>query len=209
MIDLEQLILDLKGCAEKRVPMTEGRDTKLEYFKWDDLYMVGSWFDRVEFHQIQFDDCDLKTSNFFNCKFIECNFTSCNFEGSKFDTCEFISCNFDRCNLRRVNFDCHIPAIRSRFFSCRMDSIVFWDEFFVGSWLSGSSGIFRLPVGDPRGYDALAVQYNGKWEIRAGCRLHSIECALRHWSNKEYYDQEIGSRYVKAIEWLKEKIDVS
>ena len=71
-----------------------------------------------------------------------------------------------------------------------------------GANLWGAANIARLPVGDPRGYDAIAVEYNGQWIIGAGCQWLLIEDALTHWGEAYTGDREIGDRYLYAINWL-------
>ena len=71
-----------------------------------------------------------------------------------------------------------------------------------GANLRGANHIHRLPVGDPRGYDAVAVWHGTKgWMIVAGCRWLTVDKAKSHWGD-EYEDRSIGDRYLYALEWL-------
>ena len=68
--------------------------------------------------------------------------------------------------------------------------------------LIGARHIVRLPVGDPRGYDAVAILDSTKWSIASGCRWLQIEEARRHWGKEYTGDREIGDLYLRALDWL-------
>ena len=66
--------------------------------------------------------------------------------------------------------------------------------------------ILRLPVGDPRGYDCVAVLQGEQWQIFAGCRAYFIDEAKAHWGAAYTKDREIGDRYLYAIGFLEAHI---
>ena len=73
-----------------------------------------------------------------------------------------------------------------------------------GANLQGACGIERLPVGDPRGYDPVAVIHPGGWMISAGCRWLTHNEAVEHWGDGYACDRRIADRYLYALKWLKE-----
>lgn len=67
----------------------------------------------------------------------------------------------------------------------------------------GAIGIHRLPVGDPRGYDAVAAWRDDKgWMVAAGCRWFTVAEARKHWGEGYKGDRAIGDRYLYALDWL-------
>ena len=70
-----------------------------------------------------------------------------------------------------------------------------------GACLSGSN-LIRLPVGDPRGYDAVACPRAAGWMIGAGCRWLSLDEALAHWGPKYFGAESIAALYLRALDWL-------
>jgi hypothetical protein len=74
-----------------------------------------------------------------------------------------------------------------------------------GAYLGGAEGILRLPVGDPRGYDAFAHWKDNQWRVGAGCRYYTIPDAREHWGESYEGDREIGDRYLYALEWLEKQ----
>ncbi len=72
-----------------------------------------------------------------------------------------------------------------------------------GADLQYASGIIRLPVGDPRGYDVVAVQSENGWMIAAGCRWLTLSEAFVHWNYENYHgDKKIADRYIRALAQL-------
>jgi len=69
-------------------------------------------------------------------------------------------------------------------------------------------GLVLLPVQDMRGYShAHAVDCDGIWMIRAGCRFLTIEDAIEHWGDDYHGDREQGDMYLYAIDWLEKKLE--
>ena len=76
-----------------------------------------------------------------------------------------------------------------------------------GADLSGAKNFYLLPVQDRRGHAfAHAINTDGGWRIRAGCRDYSIDEALEHWSEAYEGDREEGDLYLYAVNWLKNKV---
>jgi len=76
--------------------------------------------------------------------------------------------------------------------------------------LTGAKNFYLLPVQDMRGYAfAHAVNTDGGWRIRVGCRDFSIAEARKHWGEAYEGDREQGDMYLHAIEWLERKVNGS
>mgnify|MGYP001819282900 CR=1 FL=1 len=76
-----------------------------------------------------------------------------------------------------------------------------------GTVLRGAIGFILLPVQDRRGYSfAHAIECDGEWRIRVGCRDFSIEEAKEHWGVAYEGDREQGDMYLYAIDWLEKKL---
>ena len=71
-----------------------------------------------------------------------------------------------------------------------------------GANLVDGEGVVRLPVGDPRGYDCVAVRQDEGWRIVAGCRWYTTAEAAAHWGEGYEGDPKIADRYLYAIDWL-------
>lgn len=70
-----------------------------------------------------------------------------------------------------------------------------------GAYLRGAFRIIRLPVGDPRGYDCVAI-WNYGWTIVAGCHRFAVDDARAHWGDGYDGDRDTGDRYLYALDWL-------
>ena len=70
--------------------------------------------------------------------------------------------------------------------------------------LSSARQILRLHVGDPRGYQFIAI-WHGKdgWWIYAGCRNFTVSEAIAHWSAAGYQDAELGKQIVRECKRIK------
>lgn len=74
--------------------------------------------------------------------------------------------------------------------------------------LSEAKGVILLPVQDYRGYSwPHAIQTDGGWRIRAGCRFFSLEEARMHWGDGYIGDRELGDMYLYACDWLEKKLE--
>jgi len=71
--------------------------------------------------------------------------------------------------------------------------------------LTGAFGIVRLPVGDPRGYDAVAGWHESGWMVSAGCRWFTVEEARKHWGDDYEGFRSIADRYRYALDWLEKQ----
>ena len=78
--------------------------------------------------------------------------------------------------------------------------------YLKGANLEGAYQIIRLPVGDPRGYDCVAVFQGEQWQIFAGCHAFFIDEAKAHWGETYGKDRGIGDRYLYAISFLEAEI---
>ena len=74
-----------------------------------------------------------------------------------------------------------------------------------GADLSGAIGCQRLPVGDPQGYDAVAVWCHDQWMISAEYRQIAVAEAKARWGSDYQGDRATGDRYLRAIEWLEQQ----
>jgi hypothetical protein len=78
-----------------------------------------------------------------------------------------------------------------------------------GADLSGNTLVCVLPVGDPRGYLAMAVRESvgGEWTIQSGCRVGlTLAQAREHWGTGYEGDREIGDRYLLGLRWFAAKL---
>jgi len=76
-----------------------------------------------------------------------------------------------------------------------------------GANLYGAEGFYLLPAQDPRGHSfPHAVQHDGVWRIRAGCRDFSIAEARAHWGGGYEGERWIGDMYLYACDWLERRI---
>jgi hypothetical protein len=78
--------------------------------------------------------------------------------------------------------------------------------YLTGANLTGAYLAIRLPVGDPRGYDCIAVNHSDQWRIFAGCRAYFLDDAKQHWGRNYQGDRSIGDRYIYGIEYLEKQI---
>jgi len=68
-------------------------------------------------------------------------------------------------------------------------------------------GFYLLPVQDPRGYSfPHAVEYDGVWRIRAGCRDLTVAEAREHWGESYAGERWVGDMYLYACDWLERRI---
>ena len=136
------------------------------------------------YQDLTFDGCDYRDYEFEDdIKFSDCHFDHVDFRGARLG-CHFQNCIFEFCDFTGANMQL-ATTLTSVFEHC--------------------VGILRLPVGDERGYDCMAVRTkDGFWKILAGCRWYSINEALQHWgvgSNWHRYPH-VAKRYVRAVTML-------
>jgi len=76
-----------------------------------------------------------------------------------------------------------------------------------GCDLSGIKGFYLLPMQDQRGYSfPHAVECDGVWRIRAGCRDFTVAEAREHWGASYTGERWIGDMYLYACDWLERRI---
>ena len=68
-------------------------------------------------------------------------------------------------------------------------------------------GVKRLPVLDPRGYEAWACWCDTAkhWYISAGCRMFTPTEAIQHWSKASHRYPHIAYSYVEAVRWVRDQ----
>lgn len=99
-------------------------------------------------------------------------------------------------DLRYANFryaDLHSANLRGADLRCAN---------LHGAHLRGCTSCIRLPVADPRGYEAYAVAHGNHWKIKAGCYWMTLAEARSRWGNEYKGDRPIGDQYLSAFDWL-------
>ena len=73
--------------------------------------------------------------------------------------------------------------------------------------LTGLTTAVRLPHGDPRGFDCLALWVDGQWLICSGCHKFTVAQARAHWGGDGYHTREIGDLYLWGLDWFEHIYD--
>lgn len=155
--------------------------------------------------------------------FLECNLTEANLMGADlsrvyFDHCDLTKANlaatrlhetvFSGCDLTGASLDSAQGDWLTRFGrGTRLTDASLAGATLAGADTMNAIDVHRLPVGDPRGYDALAVKgIEGDWTVYAGCRSFSLDEAIEHWGDEDYSSSRdisskpwVGDLYVKAV----------
>lgn len=138
--------------------------------------------------------------------FYRCVFRHCRFYRQKFLSSTFNHCFFDRCIFTYASFQ------DADFHRSRFRNICWQSSTLTGAYILDSIGILRLPVGDPRGYEALAFWHSescggSHWRIFAGCRFFDLAEAEAHWRDRQVDTSTVAHlvapNYLHAIDWLR------